>query len=245
MPRDAAERGGDVDILQALVYVADKAFADRHHVLRLNKRHLEVDLGEFRLTVRAQIFVAKAAGHLHVAVEAREHQQLLVLLGRLRQREEIPREHARRHKVIAGALGSGFDEDRGLDLQKPVIVKVIAGNFYDLVALDDLVLHVGAAKIQVAVFQPQLFLYVGMLHNFKGRGFGLCENPQLLNLNFHVAGGQLGVFGGALAHYTAHREYIFRANTRGFFKNLPVGRIVKCQLQKAGAVAQIHKDQLP
>ena len=55
----------------------------------LDERGLDIELGEFRLAVGAQVFVAEAFGDLEVAVEAGDHQQLLEQLRRLRQREEL------------------------------------------------------------------------------------------------------------------------------------------------------------
>ena len=51
----------------------------------LDEGGLDVDLGELRLAVGAQVLVAEAAGDLEVFLEAGDHQELLVLLRRLRQ----------------------------------------------------------------------------------------------------------------------------------------------------------------
>ena len=53
------------------------------------ERHLDVDLRELGLAVGAQVLVAEAARDLEVAVEARDHQDLLEELRRLRQRVEL------------------------------------------------------------------------------------------------------------------------------------------------------------
>ena len=60
-------------------------------VVLLDERHLEVDLGELRLPVSSQVLVAEAASDLVVAVEPRDHQQLLEDLRALRQGVETPR----------------------------------------------------------------------------------------------------------------------------------------------------------
>ena len=41
--------------------------------LRLRIRHFEIDLGEFRLAVGAQVFVAETAHNLEIFIEARDH----------------------------------------------------------------------------------------------------------------------------------------------------------------------------
>ena len=60
-------------------------------------------------------------------------------------------------------------------------------------AADDSRLHVGAAEIQVAVFQPQVLLDAGMLQNLERRGrFG--EDPELTDLDLNLAGRDFEVF---------------------------------------------------
>ena len=62
------------------------ALDEGHHVLLRDEAHLDVELGELRAAVGARVLVAHAVGDLVVAVEAGDHQQLLELLRRLRQR---------------------------------------------------------------------------------------------------------------------------------------------------------------
>ena len=69
--------------------VADQFF---HHFAHLRCGHegsFHVDLGEFWLTVSAQIFITEAFHNLIVAIEAGHHQQLFEQLWRLRQRVEF------------------------------------------------------------------------------------------------------------------------------------------------------------
>src|SRR3546814_2311172 len=60
------------------------------HVVLRHEAHLEVELIEFAgRAVGARILVAEAGRDLEIAVEARDHQQLLEHLGSLRQRIEF------------------------------------------------------------------------------------------------------------------------------------------------------------
>ena len=63
-------------------------------IFLVDKRHLTVDLREFRLPVGTQVFVAEALGYLEVPVESRYHQQLLEGLRALRQGVELSWIHA-------------------------------------------------------------------------------------------------------------------------------------------------------
>ena len=91
----------------------------------VDERHLDVELRELGLAVGAQVLVAEAAGDLEVAVEAGDHQELLVELRRLRQRVERarvrPRLGTRKSRAPSGV---DFAEDRRLDLPEAAVVEV-------------------------------------------------------------------------------------------------------------------------
>ena len=91
------------------------------------ERDLEVDLRELGLAIGAQVLVAEALRDLEVAIDARDHQDLLEDLRRLRQREELPRVHAARHQVVARPFGRRLRQDRRLDLEKALLVEVAGG----------------------------------------------------------------------------------------------------------------------
>ena len=89
------------------------------NIVLLDEAHFDVELVEFaRQAVGAGILVAKAGRDLEIAIEARDHQKLLVLLGRLRQRVELAGMQTRRHEEIARAFRARRGEDRRLELEK-------------------------------------------------------------------------------------------------------------------------------
>ena len=59
--------------------------AQLEHVVLVDEGHLDVELGELRLAVGAEVLVPVAPGDLVVALHARDHQQLLEQLGALGQ----------------------------------------------------------------------------------------------------------------------------------------------------------------
>ena len=62
--------GGDVEAL-ALEHRAHHRLHALDHVVLVDERHLDVELGELRLAVGARVLVAEAARDLVVALEAR------------------------------------------------------------------------------------------------------------------------------------------------------------------------------
>ena len=158
-------------------YLLDEAFVHGHNVFFVHKGHLQVDLGEFRLTVGPKVLITEAAGNLHIAVIAREHQQLLVELGRLGQGIELAGVYTGGHQIVTGAFGGGLDEHRGFDLHKTVLVEVVTGDLDNAVAGHQSLLHGAAAQVQIAVLEAQLLLDVGIVDDLERRGLGSLPVP--------------------------------------------------------------------
>src|ERR1041384_4451018 len=83
---------------------SQKSFHDCPHAIRLRIRHLQVDLGKFRLTVCTQILVAEAARNLEVALTTGDHQNLLKKLWRRRKGRERARLYAAWDQVVTSTL---------------------------------------------------------------------------------------------------------------------------------------------
>ena len=166
---------GHVDVEDVLPQAARHALGEFHHRRHIDKAHFNVDLGEFRLTVGAQVFVAEAAGDLHVAVVTGHHQQLLKQLWRLRQGKELTRVNAGWHQVVAGAFGGGFTEDGGFHIQKALFVKIVADDFTDAVALDQRVLNRWSAQVEEAVTQADFFAHFAVLVHLEGGRLGFIQ----------------------------------------------------------------------
>ena len=109
--------------------------------------HLNIELGEIRLTVGAQVFVTRAASDLEVALHAGHHQELLVLLRRLGQRIERTRLHPGRYQVVASALGGAVCEHRCLDLGEVSLSEEAADMGGRLIANAEVALHALATQV--------------------------------------------------------------------------------------------------
>jgi predicted component of type VI protein secretion system len=80
-----------VDIEGGLPDREDQTFDQVEHVLLVHERQLDVDLGELRLAIDAQIFVAEAPHDLEITIVAGDHEQLLEQLRALGQSVEFLR----------------------------------------------------------------------------------------------------------------------------------------------------------
>ena len=103
-------------------------------VLALDEGHFDVELSELGGAVGAQVFVAVAARQLKVAVQPGHHEQLLELLGRLRQRVGLAGIVAAGHDEVAGALGRALDQGGRFQFQEVALPEVFAHDAGDVEA---------------------------------------------------------------------------------------------------------------
>src|SRR6202035_3605886 len=115
--------------------------------------HLDIDLAELGLPIRAQVLVAEASRDLVVAIEAADHQDLLQQLRRLRQRVELAGVNAARNQVIARAFGRRFEKYRRFDIDEAVLIEILADRLQRLMPPAKILLKLRAAQIQVAILE--------------------------------------------------------------------------------------------
>ena len=168
------------------------------------KRHLDVELGELRLPVGAEVLVAVAARDLVVALHAADHQQLLEQLRALRQRVPGARTQPRRHQEVAGTLGGGAGQRRGLDLDELAVVQHRAGGVVDLAAQAHRGGRAGAAQVEVAVRQAHLLPHLDVVVDGERQRRAGAEDLDVGRDDLDVAGRQVRVLvalgaGGDLA----------------------------------------------
>ena len=189
--------GGDPLVLAELVeHGHQHIFQYAQHVRLTGKGHFHIQLIEFTGgTVGTGVLVPEAGGDLEVTVKAGGHQQLLELLGRLRQSVELAGVVPGGNQVIPGALGGGRGEDGGGDLQKALLGHQPPQLGHHLAAQDDVGLHGGVAQVEEAVFEPGVLVGVLALVDLKGQLVvnALAQHLDFFGDNLDLAGGELGV----------------------------------------------------
>ena len=165
-----------------------QAFHQLLNLRLIEKRGLDVELRELGLPIGAQILVAETAHDLIVAVEARNHQQLLVDLRRLRQGEELAGMRAARHQVIARAFRRRLGQHRRLDVDEARIIQIMAHGARDAMAQQQPLAHFFAPQVDVAKAQADLFAHV--LIELKRQRLGAVQNLELLAQQLDLAGFQ-------------------------------------------------------
>ena len=150
------ERRGQLDPEDVAPDPGHHRLGELVEVLLVREAHLDVELGELRLPVGAEVLVAVAAGDLVVALHPGDHEQLLEQLRRLRQGVPVPGLQAHRHEEVAGALGRRARERRRLDVEEVALVHHPADGAGDPRAGAQRRGRAGAAQVEVAVLQPHL-----------------------------------------------------------------------------------------
>ncbi len=214
----------------------------REHVVLGDKTHFDVELVELAgQPVGARVLVAETGRDLEVAVEAGHHQQLLVLLRRLRQRVEFARMDSRRHQEVARAFRRRRRQDRGLEFEKTLFLHPLAHGIDDRAAGHDVLVQLLATKVEETVLKPYIFR-IFLLAKHRQRQFG--RRPQHLDLadvKLDRAGRQIRIVGagGAAADLAVDPHHPFRAQLFGVLE----GRRIRIgdALGQAVMVAQIDE----
>ena len=210
----------------------------------VDKTHLDVELIEFAgQPVGARVLVAEAGRDLEIAVEARHHQQLLVLLRRLRQRVEFARMNAAGHQEVARALRRRRGQDRRLELEEALLLHALAHRIDDLAAGHDVLVELLTTKVEETVLKPYIFR-IFLLAEHRQRQFaGRTQHLDLGDEKLDRAGRQIRVLGafGAAAHLAVDPHHPLRAQLFGVLEGRRIR--VRDALRQAVMVAQVDEQQ--
>ena len=209
--RNVAEGGGgDPLVLAELVeHGHQHVLQNAQHVRLTGEGHLHIQLIKFAGgAVGTGVLVPEAGGDLEVTVKAGGHQQLLELLGCLRQGIELSGVVPGGHQIVPGTLRGGGGQDGGGDLQEAMLCHGLPQGGHYLAPEDDVVLHRRVPQVQIAVLQAGGL--VGLPAAVDGeRQLVVLAAAQHLNFAGHhldLAGGQLGVLAVPLPDGALHGD---------------------------------------
>jgi len=177
------------------------------YVILRGKSHLHVQL--VKLTggaVRPGVLVPEAGGDLEVPVKAGGHQQLLELLGCLRQGIELSGVVPGGHQIVPGTLRGGGGQDGGGDLQEAMLCHGLPQGGHYLAPEDDVVLHRRVPQVQIAVLQAGGLVGLPAAVDLEGQ-FVVTAFTQHFNLRrhyFNVSGRKLCILAASLTNDTIY-----------------------------------------
>ena len=237
---DARDRPRDL-VPDQLPQRGDDLLAELDDVVLLDEAHLDVELGELRLAVGAEVFVPVAARDLVVPLHAADHEQLLEQLRRLRQGVPGAGLEPGRDQEVAGAFRGGAGHRRRLDLDEVLVVQHLAGGAADLAAQPHGRGRAAAAQVQVAVLEADLLADVDPVVDRERQRRGLGQHLELGREDLDLTGRDLGVRValGALRDLADDLDAELRAQRVGALGHLA---LAEDDLGDAARVAEVDED---
>lgn len=229
---------------EILEHAGDHRLHRLEDVFLRNEAHFNVELIELAgQPVGARVFVAEARRDLEVAIEAGHHQELFVLLRRLRQRVELAGVNTAGHQEIARAFRRRGRQDRRLEFEEALLLHALAHQIDDRAAGHDVLVQLVATKVEETVLKPyvlRIFLFA------EHRQWQFAGRPQDLdfgNEQLDRAGRQFRIVGplGTAAHLAIDANHPFGAQ---LFRVLEGRRIrIGDALRQPVMVAEIDEQQ--
>ncbi len=190
------------------------------------------------------VLVAEAADDLEVAVEARNHQELLHDLRGLREGVELTGLEPTGNEEVAGSFGGRLREHRRLDFEKILFAENPAGGLVEIVADAQVSLQRRPAEIVNPISHPGRLIDAGIVLQRKRRRCRAIEEAHLLGDNFDLARGHLGVDGvrSPPLNGPTREDHILGADLAGPF--VALGRLFGAEhdLNDALVVAEVDED---
>ena len=155
--------------------------------LLVGEAHLDVELRDLLDAVGPEILVPEADRDLVVAVESRDHCQLLEDLRALRQRVEASLLEPARDDEVSRTLGCRLEEDRRLDVEESSGLHLSADDPDHLSAQDDVSLELVAPQVEPAVAQAQRLVHV-LLVELERQRSRAAHDLELVDLELDLTG---------------------------------------------------------
>ena len=195
------------------------------------------------MSVGSEVLVTHTTRDLEVLIEAGDHQKLLQLLRRLRQRIAHAWVKARGDQIIARPLRRALHQHGGFDLIEAARIQEISHKLHDPMAKGQNMLHAFPSEIEVAILEAERLVLAAITADQERWQLGAVEQPGVMDLHLDGAGGKVGVghARGACLHASGHLQHVLATGLIERRACLGVRRGIGYQLRDAVAVAQIDK----
>jgi len=224
-----------------LEQVPHQAFHQRLDLPLIQEGGLDIQLREFGLPIGAQVLIAKTAHDLVVAIEPRNHQQLLVDLRRLRQGKELSRVRAARHQVVARTLRRRLRQHGRFDVDEAGVIQIMPHRASDAMTQQQALAHLFATQIDVA--KPQAHFFTDGFIQLKRQRLRAIQDFQFLTQQLDLTGFEVDVgrAGRPRPHQTRDLEHVFIAYAlRHREHRCTIG--IEHNLQQPRAIPQIDEN---
>ncbi|MPM83130.1 hypothetical protein SDC9_130193 [bioreactor metagenome] len=154
--------------------------------------------------------------------------------------------HAAGHEIVPRAFRRALGKNRGFDFHKVLLVKVFPRDERDLMPHEQVLLHAGTAKVEIAVLKSQQFVCTAIVADVERRRFALAQNLEFADDDFQLTGRHVCVdhVAGAENEFALDRKHEFRTDCAGAIEIfLAQNRGIEHHLHQPRAVTQLHKHQ--
>ena len=158
-------------------------------VVLLDKAHLDVELGELRLTVGTEVLIAITTRDLVVTLHAGDHEQLLEQLRTLGQGVPGAGPQTSRHQEVAGTLRGRAGQGGRLDLDEVSFGQDHPRGLVHFAAQANRRRRARAAKVEVAVLEPGLFADGDALVDLERQGGRRAQDLKIGRHHLDLTGG--------------------------------------------------------
>ena len=235
---------GAAEVAKFLEHARQHRLDRREDVFLRHEAHLEVELVELTgAAVGAGRLVPEAGGDLEIAVEARDHRQLLELLRRLRQRVEFSRMQPRGHQEVPRPFRARRRQDRGLKFAKTLFDHPPPDGGDDGAAEHQIPLLLLPPQVEEAVAQAQILGEVLFARHLDRQHFRGGLHRDLAHAQLDLPGRELRVHrpGFPRHDFPGHRHHAFGADR---IEGLEARRALRHDaLGQAVMIAQIDEQQ--
>ena len=133
-----------------------------------DKRHLQIDLGKFRLPIRPQILIPKTSRYLKILFRTPHHQELLELLRRLGQRIKFSGVQPGRNQILPRPFRCAFKKNRRFNFPEAFLMQVVPDCQSGPMPCLQGLCHRRPTQIQIPVTQSQILIHTLLIQR-KGR----------------------------------------------------------------------------
>ena len=195
------------------------------------------------MPVGAQIFVAKAFRDLKILFHARDHEQLFVLLRRLREGVKFSRRDSAWNQKVTRAFRRALGKNGRFDLNVPLAVEIVARRLRHAMTHPQITCETWPAKIEIPVRHSQIFILRFGVDRERQRVRPI-QNAQSAWNDFNVAGGEVWIFRARQPRrdVTRNLDHIFATQGMRLLRKRRVFLRTKNNLRQPFAVAQINED---
>ena len=181
---------------------------------------------------------------MYIPVKPRDHENLLVGLGRLRQSIEPSSLNTAWHQVITCTFRRALHQGWRFDLDEIPLLEVSVGDLIHSASNEKILLHRRTAQVYVAILQAQVLPGLDTVVDRERRSFRFIEDGDIRgsDINFPCFDGSVGGPFRSDFHRSRDSDDVFRSKETRIFMCRGIVLRVEHHLGFSVAVTKVDED---